>query len=64
MSLEVRKRSPYDSKALSSSILSPRVIKTLNKINDPMLKIKRSIERFGKEMIDVAQKEMENTMEI
>jgi len=43
-----------DSKYLSSSVISPRIQHSLNMIKDPMLRIKRSIERFGRDLIDVA----------
>lgn len=39
------------------SVISPRIQQTLDKIKDPMLKIKRCVERFGRDMIDVVKEE-------
>jgi hypothetical protein len=39
-------------------VISPRNQQTLDSIKDPLLRIKRSVERFGRDMIDVAQKEL------
>ena len=49
---------------LSMTIISARNLKTLNSINDPLLKIKRSVARFGKDMIEVAQKELNYSIEV
>lgn len=43
---------------VGSSIISARNQLTLESIKDPLLKIKRSVERFGRDMIDVAQREL------
>jgi uncharacterized protein with ATP-grasp and redox domains len=49
---------------MSTSVISPRILKELKKINDPLLRIKRSIERFGRDLIDVAQKEIEQSEQL
>lgn len=46
------------------SVISPRNLKTLNSIHDPLLRIKRSLERFGRDMIDVAQKELSFSVDV
>ena len=44
-----------------TSIISARNQLTLDSIKDPLLRIKRSVERFGRDMIDIAQKEVIST---
>ena len=46
------------SQQFSTCVISPRVQQTLDSIKDPMLKIKRSVERFGRDMIEVAKQEL------
>lgn len=41
------------------SVISPRIQQTLDKIKDPMLKIKRCVERFGRDMIEVVKQEQD-----
>lgn len=55
VALEMKRHHHHtDSKYLANSVISPRVQHMLDSIKDPMLKIKRSIERFGRDLIDVA----------
>ena len=43
----------YNTDSKKNTVISARLQKTLDSINDPLLKIKRSVERFGRELIDV-----------
>jgi len=47
-----------------ASIISARNQQTLDAIKDPLLRFKRSVERFGRDMIDIAQRELNVTQEI
>ena len=53
-------RSAYKKNAMTS-IISARNQQTLDSIKDPLLRIKRSVERFGRDMIDIVQKEVIGT---
>ena len=46
-------RSAYKGNSATVSIISARNQQTLDSIKDPLLRIKRSVERFGRDMIDI-----------
>ena len=56
-------RSAYKVNAMTS-IISARNQQTLDSIKDPLLRIKRSVERFGRDMIDLVQKEVIGTQNV
>lgn len=57
-------RSAYKGNTATVSIISARNQQTLDSIKDPLLRIKRSVERFGRDMIDIVQKEVMGTQNV